>query len=249
MDRARIKSLRKEVYEANIAIPEKGLAKLTWGNVSGYDPELGLVAIKPSGVEYTDLKSEDIVWVDLDGKVHDDLPGTSGHGFRPSSDTPSHLELYRAFPSIRGIVHTHSTYAVAWAQARLEIPIFGTTHADQTVRNIPCAPPLESQYVKGNYEYETGRQIIRYLESLETGPEEIEMFLVGCHGPFTWGNSVQKALENAVALEEIAYMAYLTVMIRPNAERLPDELRQKHYLRKRGPEAYYGQKHRGGKTV
>ena len=245
MEMNRIAVLREGVYTANQAIHAEGLAKLTWGNVSGYDPELGLMAIKPSGVDYSDLEPENIVFLDLDGRIHSDVPRASGSSFRPSSDTPSHLELYRSFPSVRGIVHTHSTYAVAWAQACTDIPIFGTTHADHMVHDIPCTPPLESRYVRRNYEHETGRQIVRHLVSLDAGPEEIEMILVGCHGPFTWASNIRKALENAVALEEIARMAYHTKMIRPDTERLPEELRQKHYRRKHGPDEYYGQKYSG----
>lgn len=238
-----ISSLRNLVYEANMAIPVQGLAVLTWGNVSGYDADLGLMAIKPSGVSYSGLKPADIVVMNLAGDV---LAEEDASPLRPSSDTPTHLELYRAFPGVRAIVHTHSPYAAGWAQALMPIPVLGTTHADQTTEAIPCTPPLEEVYIQGDYETETGRQIIRHLQNLSLDARDMEMILVGHHGPFAWGSSVQKALDNAVALEEIAKMAYITKSIRPDSPELPESLKRKHYLRKHGPEAYYGQEKPAG---
>lgn len=228
------KELQQRVYDANMEIPRQDLAKLTWGNVSGYDPDLGVFAIKPSGVDYDSLRWEDIVVVDLDNTV---VQGS----LNPSSDTKTHAHLYRAFPSIRGICHTHSPYAVGWAQALRPIPIFGTTHADQSTRDIPCTPPMEEERITGDYEEETGRQIVRHFRREGLDPDEVEMVLVGCHGPFTWGTSVSKALGNAIALEEIAKMAMITLSVNPNATRLPEALQKKHYERKHGPNAYYGQ--------
>lgn len=226
--------LRDQVYEANMVVPREGLARLTWGNVSGLDAEREVFAIKPSGVQYGDLTPEDIVIVDLDCNVVD---GDK----RPSSDTRTHAVLYRSFPHIRGIVHTHSTHAVGWAQALTPIPILGTTHADHTTGDIPCTPPMDEARVTGNYEEETGNQIVEHFRRLGLDPAEVEMVLVGCHGPFVWGRSVRKAVDNAIALEEIAHMATVTRIVDPAAERLPAVLRQKHWERKHGKDAYYGQ--------
>jgi L-ribulose-5-phosphate 4-epimerase len=227
-------ALQHEVYEANMAIPRERLAKLTWGNVSGLDPERGVFAIKPSGVDYEALTPEDIVVVDLDARV---VHGTR----RPSSDTRTHAVLYRAFPDIRGIVHTHSPWAVGWAQALCPIPIFGTTHADQTTIDIPCTPPMADERVAGDYEEETGNQIVEHFRDHGLDPAEVPMVLVGCHGPFAWGRTIQKAVENAIALEEIAKMAAITRAVNPQAARLPEALRRKHWERKHGKDAYYGQ--------
>ena len=229
-----LQALRQEAYAANMLIPYYQLARLTWGNVSVYDPEEGVIAIKPSGVGYDVLQPEDMVVVDLERKIH------SGR-LHPSSDTATHVELYRAYPQLRSIVHTHSPYAVAWAQALKAIPIYGTTHADQTVHDVPCTPSMEREYIEGDYELETGRQIIRHLAAIGLSPDEVEMVLVGSHGPFVWGRSAEKAVQNAVALEEIARMAFLTWSIDSEASRLSEDLRHKHYMRKHGPNAYYGQ--------
>lgn len=230
----RFAELQHQVYEANMAIPRRGLAQLTWGNVSGFDADLGVFAIKPSGVDYETLRWEDIVVVDLENSV------VAGD-LKPSSDTRTHAHLYRAFPDLRGICHTHSPYAVGWAQALQPIPIFGTTHADQTTHDVPCTPPMDEARIAGNYEEETGRQIVTHFQDNDLDPTEVEMVLVGCHGPFTWGSSVKKAVENAIALEEIAKMATITLTVNPEARRLPDALKKKHYERKHGPDAYYGQ--------
>ncbi len=227
-------ALRREVYDANMSIPRNDLAVLTWGNVSVVDRERGVFAIKPSGVSYERLRPEDIVVVDMDCTVID---GT----LRPSSDTKTHAVLYRTFEDVGAIVHTHATYCVAWAQALRPIPIFGTTHADHTTVDIPCTPPMSAERINGDYETETGMQIVDYFREHALDAAEVEMVLVGCHGPFTWGASVQKAVANAIALEEIARMATLTLQIDPEAKQLPRVLRNKHYERKHGGNAYYGQ--------
>ena len=226
--------LRQEVYEANMMIPRERLARLTWGNVSGFDPERKVFAIKPSGVRYGTLTPDDIVVVNLDAQV---VHGTK----RPSSDTRTHAVLYRSFPGIRGIVHTHSTFAVGWAQALRPIPIFGTTHADLTTFDIPCTAPMDESRVTGDYETETGNQIVQHFHENDLDPQDVQMVLVGCHGPFTWGSTIAKAVENAIALEEIAKMAAITESVNRQADRLPDALREKHWERKHGKDAYYGQ--------
>lgn len=227
-------ALRQEVYEANMAIPRERLARLTWGNVSGYKPELGVFGIKPSGIDYDTLRPEDIVIVDLEANTVDGE-------MRPSSDTRTHAVLYRSFPSLRGVVHTHSTYAVGWAQSLRSIPILGTTHADHTTEDIPCTTPMDEARVRGNYEEETGNQIVDHFRVHGLDPAEVQMVLVGCHGPFAWGASIAKAVDNAIALEEIAKMATITLVANPHADRLPQALRQKHWQRKHGSDAYYGQ--------
>ncbi len=228
----RYTEIRREAYEANIQIPTLGLAIYTFGNVSAFDPDLGVFAIKPSGVPYADLKPEHMVVVDLDNQVVDG-------GLRPSSDTNTHSVLYKAFEGIRGITHTHSTHATAWAQACSPIPVFGTTHADHLAREVPCTEVMSDEKIKGNYETETGHQILAAFADIS--PAEVEMVLVACHGPFTWGVSAEKSLYNSAVLEEIARMALLTLQVNPQAGPLKPSLIDKHYQRKHGKDAYYGQ--------
>jgi L-ribulose-5-phosphate 4-epimerase len=227
-------SIREAAYNANMQLPELGLVLFTFGNVSAADHKLGLFAIKPSGVPYEDLSPAKMVVVDFDGK-------TVEGKLRPSSDTKTHAVLYKHWPKIGGIVHTHSTYATAWAQAQLDIPIFGTTHADHNTVDIPCAPPMEDKMIQGDYEYQTGFQIMNCLKQKSLNYEEVEMVLVGNHAPFTWGKTPEKAVYNSAVLESIAEMAYLTKQIRPDAPRLKDSLIKKHFERKHGPDSYYGQ--------
>ena len=227
-----LKELKERVYEANMELSRKELVIRTFGNVSGIDRGRELIAIKPSGVPYGELSPEHIVLVDLEGTV---VEG----GLNPSSDTKTHAVLYRNFSTIGGVVHTHSPYAVSWAQAGRKIPVYGTTHADQTHLDIPCTPLMSDEQIKGDYEHETGLQIIRTFEHLSY--EQVEMVLVGGHGPFTWGVTAEKAVFNAVILEALAEMALLTEQINPQAKRLKQSLINKHYQRKHGPNAYYGQ--------
>ena len=215
-------------------LPKLGLVLFTFGNVSAADRQQGVFAIKPSGVPYETLKPADIVIMDYDGRV---VEGT----MRPSSDTKTHALLYKTWASLGGITHTHSTYAVAWAQAGMDIPILGTTHADHTHRDIPCAPVLTDAMIQGDYEHETGNQIIDCFGERGLSPTEMEMVLLQNHGPFAWGSSAAKSVYNAAVLEEVARMAYLTRQINPDVARLKDSLCQKHYERKHGPNAYYGQ--------
>jgi L-ribulose-5-phosphate 4-epimerase len=228
------KSLRESAYQANMQLPKLGLVLFTFGNVSAVDREKGVFAIKPSGVPYEELTPAKIVIVDFDGKTVDGK-------LRPSSDTKTHAVLYKHWPKIGGIVHTHSMYATAWAQTQLDIPIFGTTHADHNTVDIPCAPPMDDKMIKGDYEYETGFQIMNCLKKKKLNYEEVEMILVGNHAPFTWGKTCEKAVYNSAVLEAIAKMAYLTKQIRPDAPRLKDSLIKKHFERKHGPDSYYGQ--------
>jgi L-ribulose-5-phosphate 4-epimerase len=230
MDRYR--NIRAQAFECNRQIPELGLAIYTFGNVSAFDPDLGVFAIKPSGVPYLELTAQAMVVVDLDNKV------VSG-SLRPSSDTPTHTVLYRFLKGIGGVAHTHSTYAVAWAQARRSIPIYGTTHADHLADNIPCTEEMTDEMIKGNYETETGNQIIELFKELS--PQEIEMVLVACHGPFSWGATAEKALYNSAVLEEVAHMAFLTESINSSISPIKQSLIDKHYQRKHGADAYYGQ--------
>ena len=226
--------LREEVLEANLELVRRGLVLYTFGNASGISREDNLVVIKPSGVPYKDLVPDEMVIVDFDGKI------VSGK-MRPSSDTKTHAVLYKEWEKIGAIVHTHSTYATAWAQAQRDIPIFGTTHADHNTVDIPCAPPMSDEMIKGNYEYETGYQIINCFNDKKLSYEEVEMVLVGNHAPFAWGKNGDKAVYNAAVLEEVARMAYLTEQINPKAPRLKDALIDKHWQRKHGKDAYYGQ--------
>ncbi len=226
--------IKEEAYEANMQLPELGLVLFTFGNVSAADRSLGVFAIKPSGVPYEDLSPDKMVIVDFEGHT---LEGS----LRPSSDTATHAVLYKHWEKINGIVHTHSMYATAWAQSQRDIPIFGTTHADHITVDIPCAPPMNDEMIKGNYEYETGFQIINCLSEKGLSYEEVEMLLVGNHAPFTWGKTAAKAVYNSAVLENIAQMACLTETINSNAPRLKDALIKKHFERKHGPDSYYGQ--------
>jgi L-ribulose-5-phosphate 4-epimerase len=219
-------------FEANLELPRRGLVVYTFGNVSAVDRDRGVFAIKPSGVKYGELKPSDIVVVDLDGRVAEGK-------LRPSSDTKTHAVLYRRFEKIGSVAHTHSTYATAWAQAMKSIPVLGTTHADHLAADIPCTQVMPQEAVAGDYEEETGNRIVDAFRSLSY--EEVEMVLVACHGPFTWGGSPEKAVYNSVILEELAKMASLTLGINPRTPRLKKYLVDRHYLRKHGKDAYYGQ--------
>lgn len=227
-----LKKLKEEVYRANMNLVKYGLVIFTWGNVSGIDREKGLVVIKPSGVDYDVMKPSDMVVVELaTGKVVDgDL--------RPSSDTPTHLALYRAFPEIGGVVHTHSTYATAWAQAGIDLPNIGTTHADYFHNEIPCTMDMTEAEVKGNYEEETGNVIIKRFESIN--PMHTPGVLVKNHGPFSWGKTPAEAVHNAVVMEQVAKMAFIAYSVNPRLTMNP-LLIEKHFNRKHGPGAYYGQ--------
>jgi L-ribulose-5-phosphate 4-epimerase len=221
-------------YHANMQLPKLGLVLFTFGNVSAVDRAAGVFAIKPSGVPYDNLDPEQIVIVDFDGK-------TVEGKLRPSSDTQTHAVLYKHWENIGGIVHTHSTYATAWAQAQRDVPIYGTTHADHTTVDIPCAPPMSDEMIAGDYEYQTGFQIMNCLAERNMSYEEVEMILVGNHAPFTWGKTADKAVYNSAVVETVAKMAFLTEQIRPGVPKLQDSLIKKHYERKHGPGAYYGQ--------
>jgi L-ribulose-5-phosphate 4-epimerase len=231
---SKYQDIREEAYEANMQLRALGLVIFTFGNVSAADRNLGVFAIKPSGVPYAELSPEKMVVVDFDGNI------VKGN-FRPSSDTKTHAVLYKNWPTIGGISHTHSIYATAWAQAQRDIPIFGTTHADHNTVDIPCAPPMNDEMIKGNYEYETGFQIINCFKEKGLNYEEVEMILVGNHAPFTWGKDAAKAVYNSAVLENIAQMALLTEQINPDAPRLKEALIKKHFERKHGPDSYYGQ--------
>lgn len=229
------KKLKEKCYRANIELPRLGLVIYTFGNVSAIDRRHGVFAIKPSGVDYAKMSADDMVVVDLDGNVVDgDL--------RPSSDMNTHLVLYREFPRIGGIVHTHSTYAVAWAQSLRPVPIYGTTHADHLACDIPCTELMADDRIKNDYETETGNQIVDYFKASKLNPDEVQMTLVAGHGPFAWGVNEEKAVYNARVLEELCRMAYLTEQVNPEAPRLKASLIEKHYSRKHGKNAYYGQK-------
>lgn len=226
--------IQQEAYQANMQLPQLGLVLFTFGNVSAADRDLGVFAIKPSGVPYDELSPDKMVIVDFDGN-------TVEGKLRPSSDTKTHAVLYKHWEKVGGISHTHSTYATAWAQAQRDIPIMGTTHADHNTVDIPCAPPMDDEMIKGNYEYETGFQIMNYLEKKGISYEEVGMVLVGNHAPFTWGKTAEKAVYNSAVLEEVAKMAMFALQINPAAPRLKDSLIKKHYDRKHGVDAYYGQ--------
>ncbi|AGC68602.1 L-ribulose-5-phosphate 4-epimerase AraD [Thermoclostridium stercorarium subsp. stercorarium DSM 8532] len=224
--------LKEQVLRANLALPEHGLVTFTWGNVSGIDRETGLVVIKPSGVPYSELKKEHLVVVDLDGnKVEGNL--------KPSSDTPTHLVLYRAFRNIGGIVHTHSPWATSFAQAGMGIPAFGTTHADYFHGEIPCTRKMTPAEINGDYEKETGNVIVETFSGKD--PMDIPAVLVNMHGPFAWGKDALDAVHNAVVLEEVAKMAFNTIMLNPKIGPMDTVLMNKHFFRKHGANAYYGQ--------
>ena len=226
------KELRDRVWEANMELPRNNLVISTFGNVSGIDKEHGIVAIKPSGVAYRDLTPEKIVLVDMDNNVVDST-------YNPSSDIKTHMVLYRKFSGIGGVVHTHSSYATAWAQAKRPIPCLGTTHADHICGDIPCTGMMTDKQIQGNYEEETGNQIVKRFNNLSY--VDVPMVLVAGHGPFTWGESPDKAVYNSVILEELARIAFLTMSIDPAAKRIKKTLIDKHFLRKHGDNAYYGQ--------
>lgn len=227
-----LEQLKKQVLEANLLLPKYGLVTFTWGNVSGIDRESGLVVIKPSGVPYEGMTEEDMVIVDLDGKR---VEGK----WKPSSDTPTHVELYKAFPALGGIVHTHSRWATTFAQAGLDIPAMGTTHGDYFYGDIPCTRKMTPQEIAGEYEKETGRVIIETFAG--KSPADIPGVTVHSHGPFAWGRDAMDAVHNAVVMEEVAFMDWHAMMINPAAGRMQQELLDKHYLRKHGKNAYYGQ--------
>ena len=224
--------LKKEVYEANMELVEKGLVIYTWGNVSGIDAESGLVVIKPSGVDYDLLTPDDMTVVDLSGNI---IEGR----YKPSSDTATHLELYRTYPEIGGVVHTHSVWAVTFAQAGLAIPALGTTHADYFYGDIPCTRSLTPEEIEEAYELFTGRVIVETIGDRD--PMAVPGIVVRNHGPFSWGKSAKGAVYNAVVMEKVAEMAYKTLTLNPRAERAPQYLLDKHYFRKHGANAYYGQ--------
>ena len=229
-----LEALKRKVYEANMELPRRNLVTYTWGNVSGIDRERGLFVIKPSGVEYDELRPEDLVVMDLDGnKVEGDM--------NPSSDTRTHLVLYREFPQIGGIVHTHSPYAVAWAQAGRDIPCYGTTHADYFYGSVPCARNLTPEEIEADYETNTGRIIVETFRSRGIDPRYVHAVVCRNHGPFTWGCDPAQAVYHSVVLEEVAKMSMFTELINPQVSPAPDCIRNKHFLRKHGPNAYYGQ--------
>ncbi len=227
------RELKERAWVSNQEIPKRGLAIYTFGNVSAFDADRAVLAIKPSGVPYDELKAEQLVVLDLEGRV---VEGT----LRPSSDTPTHIVLYRNFAGIGGIVHTHSTYATGWAQARQPIPILGTTHADHLAEDVPCTELMSDEAVEGDYEIETGNQILECFR--HRNPLHTPMVLVAGHAPFTWGKTPEKAVYHAAVLEELAKMAFVTRTLDPAAERLPKSLVNKHFERKHGDRAYYGQK-------
>lgn len=230
-----LEELKKKVYEANMDLPKYGLVTFTWGNVSAIDRESGLFVIKPSGVDYDLLKPEDMVVMDLDGNK---VEGK----YNPSSDTPTHLELYKAFPEVGGIVHTHSTYATSWAQSGRAIPCYGTTHADYMYGEIPCVRCLTKEEIDGAYEENTGHLIVNSFKEMDKDVMAVPAVLCKNHGPFAWGKDAHEAVHNAVVLEEVAKMAYRAETINPRIQPAPQELQDKHYYRKHGANAYYGQK-------
>lgn len=226
--------IKQEAYYANMQLPKLGLVLFTFGNVSVADRELNVFAIKPSGIPYDELSPDKMVIVDFNGAI---IAGN----LRPSSDTKTHAFLYKHWEHINSIVHTHSTYATAWAQSQRAIPIYGTTHADHLTIDVPCAAPMNDEMIAGDYEYQTGFQIMQHFQESGLNYQDVEMILVGNHAPFTWGNTASKAVYNAAVLEELARMAFLTEQINANAPRLKESLIKKHFERKHGPAAYYGQ--------
>jgi L-ribulose-5-phosphate 4-epimerase len=230
-----LESLKKEVFEANLELVKQGLVIYTWGNVSGIDREKGLIVIKPSGVNYDIMKPEDMVVMNLDGEV------VEGN-LRPSSDAPTHLELYRQFKDIKGVVHTHSSWATSWAQAGRDIPCYGTTHADYFYGAVPCTRKLTKEEIDGEYELNTGKVIVETFKERDLKPLEVPGVIITSHGPFSWGKSPKDAVHNAKVIEEVAKMAYRTEKIDMKVENIDENLLNKHYLRKHGANAYYGQK-------
>jgi L-ribulose-5-phosphate 4-epimerase len=227
-----LEALKKEVLAANLALPKYGLVTFTWGNVSGIDRAKGLVVIKPSGVEYDVMKADDMVVVDLDGKIVDG-------NLKPSSDLATHLEFYRAWSGVGGVVHTHSRWATIFAQAGRGIPALGTTHGDYFYGEIPCTRAMTPAEIEGEYEKETGKVVLERFKAID--PMQVPAVLVRSHGPFTWGKDAHEALHNAVVLEELAFMAWHNLQQQPNIPPMQQELLDKHYLRKHGAHAYYGQ--------
>jgi L-ribulose-5-phosphate 4-epimerase len=230
-----LEQLKKEVLEANLLLPKYNLVTFTWGNVSGIDREKGLIVIKPSGVEYDVMTADDMVVVDLDGNI------VEGH-LNPSSDTATHIELYKAFPEIGGVIHTHSPWATSWAQAGRGIPAYGTTHADYFYGEIPCTRQLTPEEVERAYEKETGTVIIEAFRERSIDPVAVPGVIVYKHGPFSWGKNPHQAVHNAVVMETVANMAYHAEQINPQGTPIEQYLLDKHYMRKHGPNAYYGQK-------
>lgn len=228
-----LEELKKRVFEANMLLPDHGLVTFTWGNVSEIDRHTGLFAIKPSGVPYESMQPEDMVIVDLSGKL---VEGK----WKPSSDTATHIELYKAFQNIGGIVHTHSRWATTFAQAGMPIPAMGTTHADYFYGNIPCTRPMTVEEINGNYEKETGKVIVEAFS--EISADQVPGVVVYSHGPFAWGTDALNAVHNAVVMEEVAFMDWHTMMLSPNTHVMQSPLLDKHFLRKHGINAYYGQK-------
>ena len=228
-----LEELKKEVYEANMELVKRGLVIYTWGNVSGIDRKTGYVVIKPSGVDYDTMSADDMVVVDLDGNV---IEGK----YKPSSDTPTHLVMYRTYPEIGGVVHTHSKWAVTFAQAGLNIPAFGTTHADYFYGDIPCTRDLTAEEINSAYELNTGNVIVETIGK-EADSLAVPGIVVKNHGPFSWGKTAKGAVYNAVVMEAVAEMAYNTMTLNPRVERVPQHLLDKHYFRKHGANAYYGQ--------
>ncbi len=229
-----LEQLKQQVLEANLLLPKHGLITFTWGNVSGIDREKGLVVIKPSGVEYDDMCADDMVVVDLEGNV------VEGH-YKPSSDTPTHLALYKAFPTLGGVVHTHSRWATSFAQAGRGVPAMGTTQGDYFYGEIPCTRKMTPEEIAGQYELETGNVIIETFKERGIDPAQVPAVLVYSHGPFTWGTDPFNAVHNAVVLEEVAFMDFHAMALNPSLPPMQQELLDKHYLRKHGPGAYYGQ--------
>ena len=232
----KFRQLREEVCQVNRGLVESGLVVMTWGNISGVDRKAGVMAIKPSGVDYEKLRPEDIVIISLDKTEVIEGP------LRPSSDSPTHLLLYQGFESIGGIVHTHSNYATCWAQAGREIPCLGTTHADHFYGPIPVTRAMSPEEIKGKYEHNTGEVILECFSTKKINPENIPGVLVSNHGPFAWGANPRAALDNAIILEEVARTALLTLLLNPQVQQIPQTLLDKHFKRKHGPKAYYGQK-------
>lgn len=227
--------IKSKCLKVNLSIKTHSLAIYTFGNVSVIDRERNVFAIKPSGVTYEELNIEKIVVLDLEGNIIE--------GFHnPSSDTKTHIYLYNKWSEINSICHTHSTYAVGWAQSLQNVPIYGTTHADHLTKDIPCTSPMDDSLIKGNYELNTGVQIVNHFKKNKLNPKEVQMCLVGSHGPFTWGKDENESIYNSVVLEELCKMAYLTKTINPKSKRIKDTLIEKHYYRKHGKDSYYGQK-------
>jgi len=227
-----LEELKKTVLEANLLLPRHGLVTFTWGNVSGIDRDKGLIVIKPSGVEYDHMTEEDMVVVDLEGKV---IEGK----WKPSSDTATHIVLYKAFPNIGGVVHTHSRWATSFAQAGMDIPVMGTTQGDYFYGAIPCTRPMTDEEIRGEYELETGNVIVDTFKDKD--PDQIPGVLVCSHGPFVWGKDPMNAVHNSVVMEEVAFMDYHALMLNPEHRSMQQTLLDKHYLRKHGADAYYGQ--------